>query len=77
MSCTERLAFGNHTCEIVAVSIDLEDASSTIAWRVHGLPTSTTQLLPLPKPLGGVLAVSTNALHYCNQFYRCGLAVNG
>lgn len=41
------------------------------------MPTSTSTLAALPAPVGGVLAISTNALHYCNQEYRCGLAVNG
>lgn len=31
-SSSERLAFGNHTCELVVTSVDLEDHTKTTAW---------------------------------------------
>ena len=37
------------------------------AFKTQMLPFDCVRALPVPKPVGGVLVFSTNALHYLNQ----------
>lgn len=52
---------------MVAVSLNIQQRVHPAIWSVGGLPFNCTQAIPVPKPLGGTLIFSVNALIYLNQ----------
>ena len=47
-----------------------------VIWNVTGLPFDSFHLLAIPKPIGGVLVMSTNSIIACNQNIKYQLALN-
>lgn len=56
------------------VSLDVTQNKYPVLYRVDGLPYNCTKLQPIPKPLGGLLVVSDNALIYMDQATTPGIA---
>ncbi|XP_046842270.1 cleavage and polyadenylation specificity factor subunit 1-like isoform X2 [Xenia sp. Carnegie-2017] len=62
-----RLAVRQDTCAMLAISLNLSEKVNPIIWSVEHLPFDCCQVLPIPKPIGGILLFATNSLLYLNQ----------
>lgn len=62
-----RIAVRLDTCSMVAVSLNTQQRVHPIIWSLNGLPFDCSQLLAVPKPLGGALIVAVNSIIYVNQ----------
>ncbi|XP_066019502.1 cleavage and polyadenylation specificity factor subunit 1-like [Pocillopora verrucosa] len=62
-----RLAMRHDTCALVAVSLNLSQRTHPVVWSLNNLPFDCSQVLAVPKPIGGVLVCATNSLLYLNQ----------
>ncbi|XP_022802134.1 cleavage and polyadenylation specificity factor subunit 1-like [Stylophora pistillata] len=62
-----RLAMRHDTCALVAVSLNLSQRTYPVVWSLNNLPFDCSQVLAVPKPIGGVLVCATNSLLYLNQ----------
>ena len=72
-----RIAVRLDTCSMVAVSLNTQQRVHPIIWSLNGLPFDCSQLLPVPKPLGGALIMAVNSVIYVNQSVPpFGVAVN-
>lgn len=69
---------GRDAVKLVVLSLDLATNATPILFATDALPFDAYRLLPLPKPVGGVLIVCVNALVYVDQGMPggYGLAVN-
>ena len=71
-----RLAFKNDTVSLACLQLCTGGASFAPLWEVRGLPHDTTSVLPLPAPVGGVLALSDHVLLWLGHAHVYGLALN-
>lgn len=62
-----RIAVRQDTCSMVAVSLNTQQRVHPVIWSLNGLPFDCSQLLPVPKPLGGALIFAINSIIYVNQ----------
>lgn len=62
-----RLAMRHDTCALIAVSLNLSQRNHPVVWSLNNLPFDCSQVLAVPKPIGGVLVCATNSLLYLNQ----------
>ncbi|KAF9970856.1 Cleavage and polyadenylation specificity factor subunit 1 [Actinomortierella ambigua] len=75
---TGRLAVRKDTCSLVVVSLDISHKSYPIIYSIDHLPYDCTKIIPMPKPIGGMLVVSANALIHLDQGSTgMGVGVNG
>ena len=49
------------------ISLDVKEKISAFIWSKEVLPFDCIRALPVPKPIGGTLIFSVNALFYLNQ----------
>ncbi|CDH93388.1 putative cleavage and polyadenylation specificity factor subunit 1 [Caenorhabditis elegans] len=62
---------------IMGVSVNIVDRQFAVVWQTANLPMDCSQLLPIPKPLGGALVFGSNTVVYLNQAVPpCGLVLN-
>lgn len=52
---------------MVAISLNIMQRVHPVIWSVSNLPFDCVQSLPIEKPLGGTLILTTNAIIYLNQ----------
>jgi len=71
-----RYNLARDTCELVALSIDVDKKKSTVIWRRQGLPSSSYKLTALLPPLGGALVMSTDFLLHESQESSTALSLN-
>ncbi|OVA07710.1 Cleavage/polyadenylation specificity factor [Macleaya cordata] len=71
-----RVSWKRHTCMISALSINTTLKQHPLIWSAINLPHDAYKLLAVPSPIGGVLVVSANAIHYHSQSASCALALN-
>ncbi|KAJ8752855.1 hypothetical protein K2173_008590 [Erythroxylum novogranatense] len=71
-----RIAWKHHTCMISAFSISTTLKQPTLIWSVTNLPHDAYKLLAVPSPIGGVLVISANTIHYHSESTSCALALN-
>ncbi|XP_023520837.1 cleavage and polyadenylation specificity factor subunit 1 isoform X1 [Cucurbita pepo subsp. pepo] len=71
-----RVAWKHHTCMISALSISTTLKQHPLIWSANNLPHDAYKLLAVPSPIGGVLVVSANSIHYHSQSASCMLALN-
>lgn len=71
-----RLPYKHHTCVISAVSISTTLKQHPLIWSATNLPHDAYKLLAVPSPIGGVLVVCANTIHYHSQSASCILALN-
>lgn len=71
-----RLPYKHHTCMISALSISTTLKQHPLIWSAINLPHDAYKLLAVPSPIGGVLVVSANTIHYHSQSASCILALN-
>ncbi|KAE9617217.1 putative cleavage/polyadenylation specificity factor, A subunit [Lupinus albus] len=71
-----RVSWKHHTCTISALSISTTLKQHPLIWSAVNLPHDSYKLLAVPSPIGGVLVVGANTIHYHTQSASCALALN-
>ncbi|KAL1818556.1 hypothetical protein ACET3Z_013425 [Daucus carota] len=71
-----RVSWKHHTCGISALSISTTLKQHPLIWSASNLPHDAYKLLAVPSPIGGVIVISTNSIHYHSQSASCILALN-
>lgn len=62
-----RVAMRQDTFSMVALSMNVHQRLQPIIWTVNNLPYDSLGILPVPKPIGGLLILASNELIYLNQ----------
>ncbi|RIB01623.1 CPSF A subunit region-domain-containing protein [Gigaspora rosea] len=66
------------TCSLVVVSIDISQKLYPVIYSMDKLPHSSVKLIPIQKPVGGILIITANAIIHVDQSSPgIGIAVNG
>ncbi|KAL7147541.1 hypothetical protein ABFS83_06G114300 [Erythranthe nasuta] len=71
-----RVSWKNNTCMISALSISTTLKQHPLIWSATNLPHDAYKLLAVPSPIGGVLVIGANTIHYHSQSSSCLLALN-
>ncbi|XP_073220411.1 cleavage and polyadenylation specificity factor subunit 1 isoform X2 [Cicer arietinum] len=71
-----RVSWKHHTCMISALSISTTLKQHPLIWSAVNLPHDAYKLLAVPSPIGGVLVIGANTIHYHSQSASCALALN-
>ncbi|KAJ4955489.1 hypothetical protein NE237_012272 [Protea cynaroides] len=71
-----RISWKHHTCMISALSISTTLKQQPLIWSAVSLPHDAYKLLAVPSPIGGVLVICANSIHYHSQSVCCTLALN-
>ncbi|KAJ0713950.1 putative cleavage/polyadenylation specificity factor, A subunit [Helianthus annuus] len=71
-----RLPYKHHTCIISALSISTTLKQHPLIWSATNLPHDAYKLLAVPSPIGGVVVICANTIHYHSQSASCILALN-
>ncbi|THG14963.1 hypothetical protein TEA_018972 [Camellia sinensis var. sinensis] len=71
-----RVSWKHHTCMISALSISTTLKQHPLIWSATNLPHDAYKLLAVPSPIGGVLVIGANTIHYHSQSASCMLALN-
>ncbi|CEJ01321.1 hypothetical protein RMCBS344292_15353 [Rhizopus microsporus] len=75
---TGRLANNKDTVSLVVVSLDLTAKVYPIIYSIDKLPYDCLKLVPMPKPVTGMLVIAANSLLHVSQGSPgVGVAVNG
>ncbi|KAI9307983.1 CPSF A subunit region-domain-containing protein [Cunninghamella echinulata] len=65
-------------CSIMVISLDLSEKVYPVIYSLDKLPSDSLQLVAMPKPIHGILVISSNALLHVSQGSPgVGVAVNG
>ncbi|KAG6410854.1 hypothetical protein SASPL_128925 [Salvia splendens] len=62
-----RVAWKHHTCMVSALSVNTTLKQHPLIWSAMNLPHDAYKLLAVPSPIGGVLVIGANTIHYHNQ----------
>ncbi|ONK71681.1 uncharacterized protein A4U43_C04F11250 [Asparagus officinalis] len=71
-----RISWKHHTCLISALSISTTLKQHPLIWSAANLPHDAYKLLAVPSPIGGVLVICANSIHYHSQSSSCALGLN-
>ncbi|XP_073128753.1 cleavage and polyadenylation specificity factor subunit 1 isoform X2 [Henckelia pumila] len=71
-----RVSWKHHTCMISALSINTTLKQHPLIWSANNLPHDAYKILAVPSPIGGVLVIAANTIHYHSQSTSCFLALN-
>ncbi|XP_008791964.2 cleavage and polyadenylation specificity factor subunit 1 isoform X2 [Phoenix dactylifera] len=71
-----RISWKHHTCMICALSISTTLKQHPMIWSAVNLPHDAYKLLAVPSPIGGVLVICANTIHYHSQSASCSLGLN-
>ncbi|KFK26774.1 hypothetical protein AALP_AA8G292000 [Arabis alpina] len=71
-----RVSWKHHTCMLSALSINTTLKQHPVIWSAINLPHDAYKLLAVPSPIGGVLVLCANTIHYHSQSASCALALN-
>ncbi|KAJ0968727.1 hypothetical protein J5N97_021604 [Dioscorea zingiberensis] len=72
-----RISWKHNTCTISAFSVSTALKQHPLIWSAANLPHDAYKLIPVPPPIGGVLAICANSIHYHSQSVSCALGLNG
>ncbi|GBG62092.1 hypothetical protein CBR_g28568 [Chara braunii] len=64
------------TCSVAALSINTTLRQHPIIYSAKSLPYDACTVLAVPAPIGGVVVLAANSLHYHSQSSACVLALN-
>ncbi|CAN6480274.1 unnamed protein product [Victoria cruziana] len=70
------ISWKHHTCMISALSINTTLKQHPLIWSSFNLPHDAYKLLAVPSPIGGVLVICANSVHYHSQSVSCALGLN-
>merc|ERR1712020_239569 len=62
-----RIAVRKDTCRLDVLTLDVKERVSAFIWSREILPYDSVKILPVPKPIGGIIVFSVNALFFLNQ----------
>jgi cleavage and polyadenylation specificity factor subunit 1 len=62
-----RVSWKHHTCVLSALSINSTLKQHPVIWSAINLPHDAYKLLAVPSPIGGVLVLCANTIHYHSQ----------
>eukprot|EP00736_Rhodelphis_marinus_P013633 Rmarinus@m.989 len=68
-----RVEMEKNTCALTAVSLNLNGSNHSVIWDVPDLPHDTCSLTALPKPVGGVIVVTSSAVIHFSQLGARGV----
>lgn len=71
-----RVSWKHHTCMVSALSISTTLKQHPRIWSATNLPHDAYKLVAVPSPIGGVLVLCANTIHYHSQSSSCILALN-
>ncbi|XP_020084456.1 probable cleavage and polyadenylation specificity factor subunit 1 isoform X1 [Ananas comosus] len=71
-----RISWKHHTCMISALSVSTTLKQHPMIWSASNLPHDAYKLLAVPSPIGGVLVICANSIHYHSQSASCSLSLN-
>lgn len=71
-----RISWKHHTCMISALSISTTLKQHPLIWSAANLPHDAYKLLAVPSPIGGILVICANSIHYHSQSASCSLGLN-
>ncbi|XP_074570014.1 cleavage and polyadenylation specificity factor subunit 1 [Curcuma longa] len=71
-----RISWKHHTCMISALSINTSLKQHPMIWSASNIPHDAYKLLAVPSPIGGVLVICANTIHYYSQSISCSLCLN-
>ncbi|XP_050434268.1 cleavage and polyadenylation specificity factor subunit 1 [Adelges cooleyi] len=62
-----RIAVRKDTCAMVAISLNIQQRVHPVIWSLDSLPYDCQKVIPVSRPIGGVLIMAVNSLIYLNQ----------
>ncbi len=62
-----RIAVRKDTCRLDVITLDVKERVSAFIWSREVLPYDCVKLLPVPKPIGGILVFAVNTMFFLNQ----------
>ncbi|XP_058086131.1 cleavage and polyadenylation specificity factor subunit 1 isoform X2 [Magnolia sinica] len=71
-----RISWKHHTCMISALSISTTLKQHPLIWSAANFPHDAYKLLAVPSPIGGILIICANTIHYHSQSVSCALGLN-
>lgn len=71
-----RISWKRDTCMVSAFSISTTLKQHPLIWSAANLPHDAYKLLAVPSPIGGVLIICANTIHYHSQSASCALGLN-
>ncbi|CAG8591653.1 23817_t:CDS:10, partial [Racocetra persica] len=73
-----KMSTNKDTCSLVVVSLDISQKVYPVIYSMDKLPHSCVKLIPIQKPVGGILIITANAIIHVDQSSPgIGIAVNG
>ncbi|CAG8787288.1 5987_t:CDS:2, partial [Acaulospora morrowiae] len=73
-----KLNSNKDTCSLVVVSLDISQKMYPVIYSMDNLPHSCVKLISIPKPVGGILVITANAIIHVDQSSKgIGVSVNG
>ena len=72
-----RIAVRKDTCRLDVITLDVKERVSACFWSREILPFDCVRILPVPKPIGGILVFAVNSLFFLNQgIPPCAVSLN-
>jgi cleavage and polyadenylation specificity factor subunit 1 len=76
ITAPNRYALGQNTCHIVTISLNLTTKTNPITWHKEKLPHDCYKVIAVPLPVGGVIVLASNSVHYYCHTNYFGMSFN-
>jgi cleavage and polyadenylation specificity factor subunit 1 len=76
ITAPNRYALGQNTCHIVTISLNLTAKTNPITWHKDKLPHDCYKVIAVPLPVGGVIVLAANSVHYYCHTNYFGMSFN-